>query len=53
MIRWLEVSGRHMILRPNQQGREYPLVPVELDDDGLVADHRPGRLVVEPVQQGS
>jgi SOS-response transcriptional repressor LexA len=32
MIRWLEVSGRHVILRPNQQGREYPLVPVEIDD---------------------
>ncbi len=34
IIRWLEVSGRHMILRPNQQGREYPLVPVELEDPG-------------------
>ena len=33
MIRWLEVSGRHMILRPNLQGREFPLVPVEIDDD--------------------
>jgi SOS-response transcriptional repressor LexA len=32
MIRWLEVSGRHVILRPNQQGRDYPLVPVELDE---------------------
>ena len=34
IIRWLEVSGRHMILRPNQQGREYPLVPVDLEDPG-------------------
>jgi len=32
MIRWLEVSGRHVILRPNLQGREFPLVPVEIDD---------------------
>ncbi len=34
VIRWLEVSGRHMILRPNQQSREYPLVPVDLEDAG-------------------
>ena len=34
IIRWLEVSGRHMILRPNQQGRKYPLVPVDLEDPG-------------------
>ena len=33
MIRWLEVSGRHVILRPNLQGREFPLVPVEIDDE--------------------
>lgn len=32
IIRWLEVSGRHMILRPNQQAREFPLVPVDLED---------------------
>jgi hypothetical protein len=36
MIRWLEGSGRHMILRPNQQGREFPLVPVDLEDSGSV-----------------
>jgi SOS-response transcriptional repressor LexA len=34
VIRWLEISGRHVILRPNQTGREYPLVPVELDETG-------------------
>ena len=34
MIRWLEVSGRHVILRPNQQSREFPLVPVDLEDSG-------------------
>jgi SOS-response transcriptional repressor LexA len=34
IIRWLEVSGRHMILRPNQQGREYSLMPVDLEDPG-------------------
>ncbi len=32
MIRWLDLSGRHLILRPNQPSREYPLVPMELDD---------------------
>ena len=50
IIRWLDVSGRHMILRPNQQGREYPLVPVDLEDPGSGADPRAGRLVMEPVQ---
>lgn len=33
MIRWLDVSGRHMILRPNQGGHEFPLVPVEMGED--------------------
>jgi hypothetical protein len=32
MIRWLELSGRHLILRPNQPSREHPLIPVELND---------------------
>jgi len=33
MIRWLDVSGRHLILRPNNQlGKAYPLIPVEFDD---------------------
>jgi hypothetical protein len=33
MIRWLEVSGRHLILRPNNQiTKEFPLIPVALDD---------------------
>ena len=31
VIRWLEVSGRHMILRPNQTTREFPLIPLELE----------------------
>jgi hypothetical protein len=31
MIRWLDVSGRHLILRPNQPSREHPLIPVEID----------------------
>jgi len=34
VIRWLEVSGRHVILRPNQQSRDFPLVPVDLEDSG-------------------
>lgn len=29
MIRWLELSGRHLILRPNQPGPEFPLIPFE------------------------
>jgi hypothetical protein len=31
MIRWLDLSGRHMILRPNQPSREFPLIPVEIN----------------------
>ena len=38
MIRWLDVSGRHVILRPNQNGQDFPLIPVEYDarDNHLV-----------------
>ena len=38
VIRWLEVSGRHMILRPNQPSKDHPLIPVELDSvaEGLI-----------------
>ena len=32
MIRWLDLSARHMILRPNQPSREHPLIPIELDE---------------------
>ena len=32
MIRWLELSGRHLILRPNQPGRSHPLIPIEMED---------------------
>jgi hypothetical protein len=31
LIRWLEFSGRHVILRPNQPTKEHPLIPVEID----------------------
>jgi phage repressor protein C with HTH and peptisase S24 domain len=32
IIRWLELSGRHFILRPNQTtSREFPLIPVDFD----------------------
>jgi hypothetical protein len=31
VIRWLEISGRHLILRPNQPSREFPMVPLEWD----------------------
>jgi SOS-response transcriptional repressor LexA len=30
-IRWLEISGRHLILRPNQPSRDFPIIPVEWD----------------------
>ena len=37
MIRWLDVHGRHIILRPNHNvGREFPLIPVELDEQSSV-----------------
>ena len=29
MIRWLEVSGRHLILRPNQLSAEHPMIPID------------------------
>jgi hypothetical protein len=32
IIRWLDVSGRHIILRPNyNDGNEFPLIPLEFD----------------------
>jgi hypothetical protein len=31
MIRWLDVSGRHLILRPNLTSREHPLIPVDVE----------------------
>lgn len=34
MIRWLDLSGRHLILRPNQPSREFPLIPLELEAQG-------------------
>ena len=38
VIRWLDISGRHMILRPNQPSKEHTLIPVEIDErsDGLI-----------------
>ena len=33
MVRWLDVSGRHIILRPSLANRDYPLIPVELTED--------------------
>jgi hypothetical protein len=32
MIRWLDLTGRHLIFRPNQASREHPLIPMELDE---------------------
>lgn len=31
MVRWLEVTGRHLILRPNNPSKDHPLIPVEFD----------------------
>jgi hypothetical protein len=31
LIRWLDLSERHLILRPNQLSREHPLIPIELE----------------------
>ncbi len=37
MIRWLDVHGRHIILRPNHNvGRDHPLIPIELDEQAPV-----------------
>lgn len=35
MIRWLDISGRHLIFRPNQPSRDHPIIPVELDQDSV------------------
>ncbi len=32
MIRWLELTGRHLIFRPNVPSREHPLIPMEYDE---------------------
>ena len=32
MIRWLDLSGRHLIFRPNQASRDHPLIPMELGE---------------------
>jgi len=31
MIRWLDVSGRHVILRPSQPSSDHPLISVEIN----------------------
>ncbi|MDB5352484.1 MAG: hypothetical protein JWN86_3731 [Planctomycetota bacterium] len=30
IVRWLELTGRHIVLRPNQISRAYPMIPLEL-----------------------
>ena len=49
MIRWLDLSGKHLIFRPNQTSREHPLIPIELDESDQ-PDPRPDRLVLELLQ---
>ncbi|WP_435010472.1 helix-turn-helix domain-containing protein [Tundrisphaera lichenicola] len=43
MIRWLDLSGRHLIFRPNQPSREHPLIPMELD--GMISGSILGQVV--------
>ena len=31
IIRWLDLSGKHLIFRPNQQSRDHRLIPLEYD----------------------
>ncbi len=31
MVRWLELSGKHLILRPNLPSRDHPSIPIEFD----------------------
>ena len=33
LVRWLDLSGRHLILRPSQPSKEFPLIPIELDGE--------------------
>jgi hypothetical protein len=37
-VRWLDISGRHLILRPNLPSKDHTMIPVELDSfgDGLI-----------------
>ena len=51
IIRWLEISGRHLILRPNQQTGDNPMIAIELAERDRQPDRRPGRLVLEPLQR--
>ncbi len=32
IVRWLDVHGRHIILRPNHSGRDFPLIPIEFEE---------------------
>jgi hypothetical protein len=31
IIRWLDISGRHLILRPGHPSKDHPMIPMELD----------------------
>lgn len=34
LIRWFEISGKHVILRPNLPSRQFPSIPIELKHAG-------------------
>ena len=38
LVRWIDLSGRHLILRPSQPSREHPIIPIELGEhaSGLI-----------------
>ncbi len=43
MIRWLELSGRHLILRPSLPSRDFPLIPIAIE--GYTSDVILGQVV--------
>ncbi len=45
MIRWLEVSGRHLILKPNHAGREFTIIPLEWSGNGKPCPEIVGQVV--------
>ena len=53
MIRWLDVSGRHVILAAQSKRQGFPADPRRVRPRQEPARHRPGRLVLEPIWPSS
>lgn len=34
VVRWLDLAGRHLLLRAQNPGRDYPTIPVIVEEDG-------------------